>query len=83
MKKMSESEFAEGFKEWNDKLQNTGEGLKMFEIPLEGKVTVIAFDMLDAMKGLETKLSVVPTHQYNLKPLLGQVKITNLSNEEE
>jgi len=64
-------------------LVNSYDKVILKEIPLEGKVVVLAVDMLDAMKALETKLSVVPSHQFNLKPKLGQVEITDLVGYEE
>lgn len=80
---MSEAQFSKEFKAWSDKLIETGNGIKRFEIPIEGKVVVLAMDMLDAMKALETKLSVIPVTQFNLKPKLGQVEITELAGSEE
>tara|TARA_R100000231_G_C5199528_1_gene126963 strand:+ start:150 stop:395 length:246 start_codon:yes stop_codon:yes gene_type:complete len=80
---MSNMTFADDFEEWSTELKSTGNGIKRYEIPLEGKVVVLAVDMLDAMKALENKLSVVPSHQFNLKPKLGQVEITDLVGYEE
>ena len=62
----------------NDKNIN----IKRYEIPIEGKITIMGFDLLDVMKQVENQLQVVPM-SFKLKPKLEHVEITELITEEE
>ena len=53
-----------------------------YTIPIEGSVTLIGVDLLDAMKSIDEKLAMAPS-SLNLRPKMGQVEVKPFHDEEE
>ena len=53
-----------------------------YTIPIEGSVTLIGVDLLDAMKSVDDKLAMAPKN-LNLRPKIGQVEVKPFHDEEE
>jgi len=56
--------------------------IKKFTVPIEGSITLIGVDFLDAMKSIDERLSLAPKN-LNLKPKMGQVEVRPFHDEEE
>jgi hypothetical protein len=56
--------------------------IKKFTVPIEGSITLIGVDLLDAMKSIDEKLAMAPKN-LNLKPKMGQVEVKPFHDEEE
>jgi hypothetical protein len=56
--------------------------VKKFIVPLEGSITLIGVDLLDAMKSIDEKLAMAPS-SLNLRPKMGQVEVKPFHDEEE
>jgi hypothetical protein len=56
--------------------------VKKFTVPLEGSITLIGVDLLDAMKSVDEKLAMTPKN-LNLRPKMGQVEVKPFYEEEE
>jgi hypothetical protein len=56
--------------------------IKKFTVPIEGSITLIGVDLLDAMKSIDDRLAMAPKN-LNLKPKMGQVEVKPFYDEEE
>jgi hypothetical protein len=56
--------------------------IKKFTVPIEGSITLIGVDLLDAMKSIDDRLAMAPKN-LNLKPKMGQVEVKPFHDEEE
>ena len=56
--------------------------VKKFTVPLEGSITLIGVDLLDAMKSVDDRLAMAPKN-LNLRPKIGQVEVKPFHDEEE
>lgn len=56
--------------------------IKKFTVPIEGSITLIGVDLLDAMKSIDERLSLAPKN-LNLRPKMGQVEVRPFHDEEE
>ncbi len=56
--------------------------VKKFTVPIEGSITLIGVDLLDAMKSIDDRLAMAPKN-LNLKPKMGQVEVKPFHDEEE
>ena len=56
--------------------------IKKFTVPIEGSITLIGVDLLDAMKSIDDRLAMAPKN-LNLKPKIGQVEVKPFHDEEE
>ena len=56
--------------------------INKFTVPIEGSITLIGVDLLDAMKSIDDRLAMAPKN-LNLKPKMGQVEVKPFHDEQE
>lgn len=64
----------------SEKITEGVKEIKQYTIPLEGYITVMGIDLLDAMKFAEYKLKDLHP-SFHIKPQMGKVEIKNFEEE--